>query len=90
MADPVQIARRLSFSHADLDGCARYGCIIIEFRVPDHTLVVIPPAAPGTVAGRTHRGAREWVYNGQIELSAQTNIIYVDPNGPMYYYIPLD
>jgi hypothetical protein len=90
MTDPAQIARRLSFSHVALDACTRYGCIIIEFRIPDQSRVSIPPAAPGTVAGRTHRGAREWIYNGRIELSAQKNIIYLDPNGPMYYYIPLD
>jgi hypothetical protein len=89
-SDPAQIARRLSFSLADHDTCTRYGCIIVEFRIPDHSLVSIPPAAPGSVPGRTHRGAREWIYNGPIELSAQTDIIYVDSNGPMYYYIPLD
>jgi hypothetical protein len=91
LADPAQLARRLSFPLPDHNDCTRYGCVIIEFRIPDHSLVKIPAPAPGlTVGGITHSGAREWVYNRQIELTAQTNIIYVDPNGPMHYYIPLD
>jgi hypothetical protein len=90
LRDPAEFARRLSFDLPAHDACQRYGCIIVEFEVLDPVRVTIPPVNQGTQRGLTHRGAREWLYDGQIELSSQTDIIYLDPNGPMHYRIPLD
>lgn len=75
---PAAIAHRLSlYSQTQLE-CQLHGCAVVEFDVPPQ--VAVPaPSYPGTPAGLTTNGAREWMTTANLSLDPSMTVWYIDP-----------
>jgi hypothetical protein len=91
LLSPGEYAWRLSLPLPAHDECQRYGCAVIEFDVPAHINVIVPPPYPKVPQGLTPGGAREWFLQGPLELDENMVVYYVDTVGgnPGYFILPL-
>lgn len=88
---PSDFAWRLSLSAQAQQECQLYGCAIVRFDLP-HPHALLPlPILPGTIAGRTGGGAREWILAGNVALSANMQVHYIERTlfGSRHFRLPL-
>jgi hypothetical protein len=88
---PSDFAVRVALSRQAQAESQMYGCAVLEFDVPSHPGVILPPPHPGSQHGFTPRGAREWLAQGNIPLDDTMTVTYIDvtSSGPRWFNVPL-
>ena len=89
--DPGDYAWRLSLPAQSQLECQLFGCAVITFDRPSpYALMPLPPL-PGTHSGLTGGGAREWILAGNIDLTDQMRVNYIERTtvGSRHFRLPL-
>jgi hypothetical protein len=88
---PSDFAIRLALNFRAQAECSLYGCVVIEFAVPQNAKLLNPPAAPGFLPGLTGCGAREWLLDGNVPLDESMTVYCVENAGGVarHYQVPL-
>lgn len=78
---PGDFAYRCGLSAQTQTQCQLYGCAIIQFKIKStHNVVVPKPSHFVSTAGMTVGGAREWLLQGNLDLSEDMRVYFVDIN----------